>query len=143
MPCWTHLLSGCSQLLLDTLEQDAKGVPDLADRLLQLINMAAAGYGQGSAGGPAMPRCRASAATRWTWWTRRRAPVLRHVRDHADANLPRCNGPDLPRRQGHQGTMSQQAYKLFAGVTPETLEQFKDAGPGQGMRPRTRHSRSS
>lgn len=33
-----------------------------------------------------------------------------------------------------QGTMSQQSFKLFAGITPETLEIFQGHGGGQGGR---------
>ncbi|TYK72093.1 PLxRFG domain-containing protein [Comamonas sp. Z1] len=116
-----------AQLLLDTLEQDAKADPDSRERLagyMQLINRrldTAVDLQQGGY-----------------------APLSRFGRytvDVVDANGERLyfgmyetardsNRAKLQLAQEFQGatittgTMSAEAYKLFAGVTPETLEQF-------------------
>jgi hypothetical protein len=63
-------LDSAAQLLLDMLEQDAKAVPDNRDRLavqMQQIRkrLEDAKALQESGYAP----CRASGATRWTWWT--------------------------------------------------------------------------
>ncbi|PIG09610.1 hypothetical protein CLU84_2540 [Comamonas sp. 26] len=120
-------VEAAAQLLLDTLEQDAKADPDSRERLagyMQLISrrldtavdLQKAGY----------------------------APLSRFGRytvDVVDANGERQyfgmyesqRESNLAKMQLAQefkgatittGTMSAEAYKLFAGVTPETLEQF-------------------
>ena len=122
-PC----VEAAAQLLLDTLEQDAKADPDSRDRLagyMQLINRrldTAVDLQQGGY-----------------------APLSRFGRytvDVVDANGERLyfgmyeTARDSNRAKmqlEHEfkgatvttGTMSAEAYKLFAGVTPETLEQF-------------------
>nr|WP_279088457.1 PLxRFG domain-containing protein [Comamonas thiooxydans] len=120
-------VEAAAQLLLDTLEQDAKADPDSRDRLagyMQLINRrldTAVDLQQGGY-----------------------APLSRFGRytvDVVDANGERLyfgmyeTARDSNRAKmqlEHEfkgatvttGTMSAEAYKLFAGVTPETLEQF-------------------
>lgn len=120
-------VEAAAQLLLDTLEQDAKADPDSRDRLagyMQLINRrldTAVDLQQGGY-----------------------APLSRFGRytvDVVDANGERLYfGMYETARDSHRakmqlaqefkgatittGTMSAEAYKLFAGVTPETLEQF-------------------
>lgn len=120
-------VEAAAQLLLDTLEQDAKADPDSRDRLagyMQLINRrldTAVDLQQGGY-----------------------APLSRFGRytvDVVDANGERLyfgmyetardsNRAKMQLVQEFKGaiittgTMSAEAYKLFAGVTPETLEQF-------------------
>lgn len=120
-------VEAAAQLLLDTLEQDAKADPDSRDRLagyMQLINRrldTAVDLQQGGY-----------------------APLSRFGRytvDVVDANGERLyfgmyetardsNRAKMQLAQEFKGatittgTMSAEAYKLFAGVTPETLEQF-------------------
>lgn len=116
-----------AQLLLDTLEQDAKADPDSRDRLagyMQLINRRLETAVDLQQGGY--------------------APLSRFGRytvDVVDANGERLyfgmyeTARDSNRAKmqlEHEfkgatittGTMSAEDYKLFAGVTPETLEQF-------------------
>ncbi|UUE94474.1 phosphoribosyltransferase [Comamonas thiooxydans] len=120
-------VEAAAQMLLDTLEQDAKADPDSRERLagyMQLINRrldTAVDLQQGGY-----------------------APLSRFGRytvDVVDANGERLyfgmyeTARDSNRAKmqlEHEfkgatvttGTMSAEAYKLFAGVTPETLEQF-------------------
>lgn len=120
-------VDAAAQLLLDTLEQDAKADPDSRERLagyMQLISRrldTAVDLQQGGY-----------------------APLSRFGRytvDVVDANGERLyfgmyetardsNRAKMQLAQEFQGatvttgTMSAEAYKLFAGVTPETLEQF-------------------
>ncbi|OAD83929.1 hypothetical protein ATN89_12195 [Comamonas thiooxydans] len=120
-------VEAAAQLLLDTLEQDAKADPDSRDRLagyMQLINRRLETAVDLQQGGY--------------------APLSRFGRytvDVVDANGERLyfgmyeTARDSNRAKmqlEHEfkgatvttGTMSAEAYKLFAGVTPETLEQF-------------------
>ncbi|MGB6097883.1 MAG: PLxRFG domain-containing protein [Comamonas thiooxydans] len=120
-------VEAAAQLLLDTLEQDAKADPDSRDRLagyMQLINRRLETAVDLQQGGY--------------------APLSRFGRytvDVVDANGERLyfgmyetardsNRAKMQLAQEFQGatittgTMSAEAYKLFAGVTPETLEQF-------------------
>ncbi|WP_407715783.1 PLxRFG domain-containing protein [Comamonas testosteroni] len=120
-------VEAAAQLLLDTLEQDAKTDPDSRDRLagyMQLINR----------------RLDTAVDLRQGGY----APLSRFGRytvDVVDANGERLYfGMYETARDSHRakmqlaqefkgatittGTMSAEAYKLFAGVTPETLEQF-------------------
>ncbi|MEN2432178.1 PLxRFG domain-containing protein [Comamonas sp. F1-6] len=120
-------VEAAAQLLLDTLEQDAKADPDSRDRLagyMQLINRRLETAVDLQQGGY--------------------APLSRFGRytvDVVDANGERLyfgmyetaresNRAKMQLAQEFKGatittgTMSAEAYKLFAGVTPETLEQF-------------------
>ncbi|MDH1335811.1 PLxRFG domain-containing protein [Comamonas thiooxydans] len=120
-------VEAAAQLLLDTLEQDAKADPDSRDRLagyMQLISRRLDTAVDLQKGGY--------------------APLSRFGRytvDVVDANGERLyfgmyeTARDSNRAKmqlEHEfkgatittGTMSAEAYKLFAGVTPETLEQF-------------------
>ncbi|MDN5506622.1 MAG: PLxRFG domain-containing protein, partial [Comamonas sp.] len=120
-------VEAAAQLLLDTLEQDAKADPDSRDRLagyMQLINR----------------RLETAVDLQQSGY----APLSRFGRytvDVVDANGERLyfgmyeTARDSNRAKmqlEHEfkgatvttGTMSAEAYKLFAGVTPETLEQF-------------------
>ncbi len=120
-------VEAAAQLLLDTLEQDAKADPDSRDRLagyMQLISRRLDTAVDLQKGGY--------------------APLSRFGRytvDVVDANGERLYfGMYETARDSHRakmqlaqefqgatittGTMSAEAYKLFAGVTPETLEQF-------------------
>ncbi len=120
-------VEAAAQLLLDTLEQDAKADPDSRERLagyMQLINRRLDTAVDLQKGGY--------------------APLSRFGRytvDVVDANGERLyfgmyeTARDSNRAKmqlEHEfkgatvttGTMSAEAYKLFAGVTPETLEQF-------------------
>ena len=120
-------VEAAAQLLLDTLEQDANADPDSRDRLagyMQLISRRLETAVDLQKGGY--------------------APLSRFGRytvDVVDANGERLyfgmyetardsNRAKMQLDQEFQGatittgTMSAEAYKLFAGVTPETLEQF-------------------
>jgi len=120
-------VEAAAQLLLDTLEQDAKADPDSRDRLagyMQLISRRLETAVDLQKGGY--------------------APLSRFGRytvDVVDANGERLyfgmyetardsNRAKMQLAQEFKGatittgTMSAEAYKLFAGVTPETLEQF-------------------
>lgn len=120
-------VEAAAQLLLDTLEQDAKADPDSRDRL--------AGY---------MKLISRRLDTAVDLQQGGYAPLSRFGRytvDVVDANGDRLyfgmyetardsNRAKMQLAQEFKGatvttgTMSAEAYKLFAGVTPETLEQF-------------------
>ena len=120
-------VEAAAQLLLDTLEQDAKADPDSADRL-----------------GRYMQQIKSRMETAVDLQQGGYAPLSRFGRytvDVVDANGVRLYfGMYETARDSHRakmqlaqefkgatittGTMSAEAYKLFAGVTPETLEQF-------------------
>ena len=120
-------VEAAAQLLLDTLEQDAKADPDSRERL--------AGY---------MQLIKSRMETAADLQKAGYAPLSRFGRytvDVVDANGERLYfGMYETARDSHRarmqlaqefkgatittGTMSAEAYKLFAGVTPETLEQF-------------------
>ncbi|WKL18674.1 PLxRFG domain-containing protein [Comamonas testosteroni] len=120
-------VEAAAQLLLDTLEQDAKADPDSADRL-----------------GRYMQQIKSRMETAVDLQQGGYAPLSRFGRytvDVVDANGERLyfgmyeTARDSNRAKmqlEHEfkgatittGTMSAEAYKLFAGVTPETLEQF-------------------
>ncbi|WP_341679502.1 PLxRFG domain-containing protein [Comamonas thiooxydans] len=120
-------VEAAAQLLLDTLEQDAKADPDSADRL-----------------GRYMQQIKSRLDTAVDLQQGGYAPLSRFGRytvDVVDANGERLyfgmyetardsNRAKMQLAQEFKGatittgTMSAEAYKLFAGVTPETLEQF-------------------
>ncbi|KGG90963.1 hypothetical protein P245_14440 [Comamonas thiooxydans] len=120
-------VEAAAQLLLDTLEQDAKADPDSADRL-----------------GRYMQQIKSRMETAVDLQQGGYAPLSRFGRytvDVVDANGERLyfgmyetardsNRAKMQLAQEFKGatittgTMSAEAYKLFAGVTPETLEQF-------------------
>ncbi len=120
-------VEAAAQLLLDTLEQDAKADPDSADRL-----------------GRYMQQIKSRMEMAVDLQQGGYAPLSRFGRytvDVVDANGERLyfgmyeTARDSNRAKmqlEHEfkgatvttGTMSAEAYKLFAGVTPETLEQF-------------------
>ena len=120
-------VEAAAQLLLDTLEQDAKADPDSRDRL-----------------GEYMQQIKRRMETATDLQKAGYAPLSRFGRytvDVVDANGERQyfgmyesqRESNLAKMQLAQefkgatittGTMSAEAYKLFAGVTPETLEQF-------------------
>ena len=120
-------VEAAAQLLLDTLEQDAKADPDSADRL-----------------GRYMQQIKGRMETAVDLQQGGYAPLSRFGRytvDVVDANGDRLyfgmyetardsNRAKMQLAQEFKGatittgTMSAEAYKLFAGVTPETLEQF-------------------
>lgn len=120
-------LDSAGQLLLDMLEQDAKAVPDNRDRLaiqMQQIRkrlddakaLQESGYAPLSRFGRYTVDVVDAAGERQyfgMYETMREANTA--------ARNFRLTFPDAT---VEQGTMSQQAYKLFAGVTPESLELF-------------------
>ncbi|MEQ6437219.1 PLxRFG domain-containing protein [Comamonas sp. w2-DMI] len=120
-------LDAAAQLLLDTLEQDAKANPDARDRLGQLeqqvrrrLDMArdlqASGYA---------PLSRFGRFTLDVVDAKGERQYFGLYETQREANLAKLQmAQAFPGATITQGTMSAEAYKLFAGVTPETLEQF-------------------
>lgn len=127
-------LSDAMELLTTTLQEDAKAKPDLAERLLQLNNMvvdrAATAKDLQDAGYAPLSR-----------FGRYTLDVVDHEGNRQyfglyetmkDANLAKDQmAQAFPGAVITQGTMSQQSFKLFAGITPETLEIFKDMVVGK------------
>lgn len=120
-------LSDALELLTTTLQQDAKAKPDLADRLLQLNNMVAdraattkdlqdAGYAPLSRFGRYTLDVVDAAGER---------QYFGMYETQRESNLAKLQmAQAFPGAKITQGTMSQQDYKLFAGITPESLELF-------------------
>ncbi|WP_326999495.1 PLxRFG domain-containing protein [Comamonas testosteroni] len=120
-------MDSAAQLLLDMLEQDAKAVPDNRDRLavqMQQIRkrledakgLQESGYAPLSRFGRYTVDVVDAAGERQYFG------MYETIREaNTAARNFRLTFPDAT---VDQGTMSQQAYKLFAGVTPESLELF-------------------
>ncbi|GEQ77941.1 hypothetical protein CTTA_4946 [Comamonas testosteroni] len=120
-------LDSAGQLLLDMLEQDAKAVPDNRDRLaiqMQQIRkrLEDAKALQESGYAPLSRFGRYTVDVVDAAGERQYFGMYETMREaNTAARNFRLTFPDAT---VEQGTMSQQAYKLFAGVTPESLELF-------------------
>ena len=122
-------LSDALELLTTTLQHDAKAKPELADRLLQLNNLvvdrAATAKDLQDAGYAPLSRF-----GRYTLdvvdqdGNRQYFGMYETMKDGNLAKIQMAQA--FPGAVITQGTMSQQSFKLFAGITPETLEIFKD-----------------
>ncbi|MEQ6475132.1 PLxRFG domain-containing protein [Comamonas sp. wu1-DMT] len=120
-------MDSAAQLLLDMLEQDAKAVPDNRDRLavqMQQIRkrLEDAKALQDSGYAPLSRFGRYTVDVVDAAGERQYFGMYETIREaNTAARNFRLTFPDAT---VEQGTMSQQAYKLFAGVTPESLELF-------------------
>lgn len=120
-------LDSAGQLLLDMLEQDAKAVPDNRDRLaiqMQQIRkrLEDAKALQESGYAPLSRFGRYTVDVVDAAGERQYFGMYETMREaNTAARNFRLTFPDAT---VEQGTMSQQSYKLFAGVTPESLELF-------------------
>lgn len=120
-------LDSAAQLLLDMLEQDAKAVPDNRDRLaiqMQQIRkrLEDAKALQESGYAPLSRFGRYTVDVVDAAGERQYFGMYETMREaNTAARNFRLTFPDA---KVEQGTMSQQAYKLFAEVTPESLELF-------------------
>lgn len=127
-------LSDALELLTTTLQEDAKAKPDMAERLLHLNNMvvdrAATAKDLQDAGYAPLSRF-----GRYTLDVVDRDGSRQYFGMYEtmkDANLAKIQmAQAFPGAVITQGTMSQQSFKLFAGITPETLEIFKDMVVGK------------
>ncbi|WP_167009250.1 PLxRFG domain-containing protein [Comamonas sp. Tr-654] len=120
-------MDSAAQLLLDTLEQDSKANPDNRDRLAGMqrdvrlrLDMATdlqhAGYAPLSRFGRYTVDVVDAAGERQYFGM---YETIREANTAArDFRLT------FPGAKVEQGTMTEKTFKLFAGVTPETLEQF-------------------
>lgn len=127
-------LSDALELLTTTLQEDAKAKPDLAERLLQLNNMvvdrAATAKDLQDAG--YAPLSRFGRYTLDVVDQEGNRQYFGMYETMKDANLAKIQmAQAFPGAVITQGTMSQQSFKLFAGITPETLEIFKDMVVGK------------
>lgn len=127
-------LSDALELLTTTLQHDAKAKPELADRLMQLNNLvvdrAATAKDLQDAGYAPLSRF-----GRFTLdvvdqdGNRQYFGLYESMKDSNLAKIQMAQA--FPGAVITQGTMSQQSFKLFAGITPETLEIFKDMVVGK------------
>ena len=127
-------LSDALELLTTTLQHDAKAKPELADRLLQLNNLvvdrAATAKDLQDAG--YAPLSRFGRYTLDVVDQDGNRQYFGMYETMKDANLAMIQmAQAFPGAVITQGTMSQQSFKLFAGITPETLEIFKDMVVGK------------
>lgn len=127
-------LSDALELLTTTLQHDAKAKPELADRLLQLNNLvvdrAATAKDLQDAG--YAPLSRFGRYTLDVVDQDGNRQYFGMYETMKDANLAKIQmAQAFPGAVITQGTMSQQSFKLFAGITPETLEIFKDMVVGK------------
>ncbi len=127
-------LSDALELLTTTLQHDAKAKPELADRLLQLNNLvvdrAATAKDLQDAG--YAPLSRFGRYTLDVVDQEGNRQYFGMYETMKDANLAKIQmAQAFPGAVITQGTMSQQSFKLFAGITPETLEIFKDMVVGK------------
>lgn len=120
-------MDSAAQLLLDMLEQDAKAVPDNRDRLavqMQQIRKRLENAKALQTGGYA-PLSRFGRYTVDVVDAAGERQYFGMYETIREANTAARNFRlTFPDATVEQGTMSQQAYKLFAGVTPESLELF-------------------
>lgn len=127
-------LSDALELLTTTLQHDAKAKPELADRLMQLNNLvvdrAATAKDLQDAG--YAPLSRFGRYTLDVVDQDGNRQYFGMYETMKDANLAKIQmAQAFPGAVITQGTMSQQSFKLFAGITPETLEIFKDMVVGK------------
>ena len=120
-------VEAAAQLLLDTLEQDAKADPDSRDRLagyMQLINRRLDTAVDLQQGGYA-PLSRFGRYTVDVVGVNGERLYFGMYENARDSNRAKMQlAQEFKGATITTGTMSAEAYKLFAGVTPETLEQF-------------------
>lgn len=127
-------LSDALELLTTTLQEDAKAKPDLAERLLQLNNMVVdrAATAKDLQDGGYAPLSRFGRYTLDVVDQEGNRQYFGMYETMKDANLAKIQmAHAFPGAVITQGTMSQQSFKLFAGITPETLEIFKDMVVGK------------
>lgn len=120
-------VEAAAQLLLDTLEQDAKADPDSRDRLagyMQLINRRLDTAVDLQQGGYA-PLSRFGRYTVDVVGVNGERLYFGMYENARDSNRAKMQlAQEFKGATVTTGTMSAETYKLFAGVTPETLEQF-------------------
>lgn len=127
-------LSDALELLTTTLQGDAKAKPDMAERLLQLNNMVVdrAATAKDLQDGGYAPLSRFGRYTLDVVDQEGNRQYFGMYETMKDANLAKIQmAQAFPGAVITQGTMSQQSFKLFAGITPETLEIFKDMVVGK------------
>ncbi|MEQ6307444.1 PLxRFG domain-containing protein [Delftia acidovorans] len=127
-------LSDALELLTTTLQEDAKAKPELAERLLQLNNMVVdrAATAKDLQDGGYAPLSRFGRYTLDVVDQEGKRQYFGMYETMKDANLAKIQmSQAFPGAVITQGTMSQQSFKLFAGITPETLEIFKDMVVGK------------
>lgn len=127
-------LSDALELLTTTLQEDAKAKPDLAERLLQLNNMVVdrAATAKDLQDGGYAPLSRFGRYTLDVVDRDGNRQYFGMYESKKDSNLAMIQmAQAFPGAKITQGTMSQQSFKLFAGITPETLEIFKDMVVGK------------
>lgn len=115
------------EIVTRTLMDDARSIPDKADRLMALNNLVVSrfekarqlmeeGYAPLSRFGRYTVDVVDAAGER---------QYFGMFETKADSNrMAEAMGKEFPRATITQGTMSTQAFKLFAGITPESLELF-------------------
>ena len=127
-------LADALELLITTLQEDAKAKPDMAERLLQLNNMVVdrAATAKDLQDGGYAPLSRFGRYTLDVVDQEGNRQYFGMYETMKDANLAKIQmAQAFPGAVITQGTMSQQSFKLFAGITPETLEIFKDMVVGK------------
>lgn len=127
-------LADALELLTTTLQEDAKAKPDMAERLLQLNNMVVdrAATAKDLQDGGYAPLSRFGRYTLDVVDQEGNRQYFGLYETMKDANLAKIQmAQAFPGAVITQGTMSQQSFKLFAGITPETLEIFKDMVVGK------------
>lgn len=127
-------LADALELLTTTLQEDAKAKPDMAERLLQLNNMVVdrAATAKDLQDGGYAPLSRFGRYTLDVVDQEGNRQYFGMYESMKDANLAKIQmAQAFPGAVITQGTMSQQSFKLFAGITPETLEIFKDMVVGK------------
>ncbi|WP_432675677.1 PLxRFG domain-containing protein [Delftia sp. 11MD] len=127
-------LSDALELLTTTLQEDAKAKPDMAERLLQLNNMVVdrAATAKDLQDGGYAPLSRFGRYTLDVVDQEGNRQYFGMYESKKDSNLAKIQmAQAFPGAVITQGTMSQQSFKLFAGITPETLEIFKDMVVGK------------
>ncbi|THJ36166.1 PLxRFG domain-containing protein [Lampropedia aestuarii] len=121
------MLKDAFDLVVETLQTEAKERPDMADRLLAINNSVVNRYetAKGLMDYGYAPLSRFGQYTVDVVDQAGERQYFGMFESKREANLMRIKMATVfPGATVTQGTMSQQAFKLFQGITPESLEQF-------------------
>lgn len=120
-------LEDAMKVITDVLQQDSRAKPDAGDRIAGLNNLVVTRYEQSKKlmDQGYTPLMRFGKYKVYVQGKDGESIYFGMYESQRESNLARLAlARDFPGAKITQGTMSQLEYKLFAGITPETLEQF-------------------
>ena len=120
-------LEDAMKVITDVLQQDSRAKPDAGNRISSLNNLVVTRYEQSKKlmDEGYTPLMRFGKYKVYVQGKDGESIYFGMYESQRESNLARLAlARDFPGAKITQGTMSQLEYKLFAGITPETLEQF-------------------